>query len=274
MMDRSRPMSKSSSLPDLTKLSADGPPGIEIQIIDGHYQIRARGTERVEKLLPQGIYIVRWLLPEKPEEKFVRLLPSAPQNVEFSGNAAPPANSARDLFARAAATAEKAPQQQQSDIVILVRNRGNVSPGSTDQENDVRLFDRDEIAMQSDSSALAAAQTERLDAGAVVLQAYRVPAGNYRIRYRTSTGLQLDQTIVAIEGRRTLVFLTREATETLVSAGDKFERHSFYGVNPERTVVLTVPIQAGPVPQRMMCGWQRCCWMRSRSAATRWMRGC
>ncbi|MGX0960205.1 hypothetical protein AB7M63_000654 [Bradyrhizobium japonicum] len=242
-------MSHSSTLPELTNLSADGPPGIEIQIIDGRYQVLARGTEFVEKPLPQGIYIVRWMLPEKPDEKMVRLLPSATgQHVKFPGIPAAPKGSARDVFARVAASAEKAPQQQQSDIVILVRNRGNVLAGSTDSENDVRLFDRDEVAMRSDSSALAAAQTERLDTGAAALKAYRVPAGNYRIRYMTCTGLQLDQTIVAINGRRTLVFLTREATETLLSADDKFKRHTFYGVNPERTVVLTVPIQAGPVP--------------------------
>lgn len=242
-------MSNSSLLPDLTKLSADGPPGIEIQIIDGHYQVLARGTERVEQSLSQGIYIVRWLLPEKPDEKIVRLLPSAPQHVAFSGNAAPPKNSARDLFARVAATAEKAPQPQQSDVVILVRNRRNIRPGDPDfPDSELRLFNRDEVAMRSDSSALAAAQDVQLDDRTAALQAYRVPVGNYRIRYMTSTGLQLDQTIVAIKGRRTLVFLTREATETLVSADDKFQPRTFYGVNPERTVVATMPIHAEPVP--------------------------
>src|SRR5712671_7945613 len=43
----------------------DGPPGVEIQIIDGNYHVQARGTEQVKQRLPEGVYIVKWIRSEE-----------------------------------------------------------------------------------------------------------------------------------------------------------------------------------------------------------------
>ena len=37
-----------------------GDPGVEIQIVDANYQVLASGTDKVQKTLPEGVYMVDW----------------------------------------------------------------------------------------------------------------------------------------------------------------------------------------------------------------------
>ena len=57
------------------ELVAFGDPGVEIQIVDTNYQVQARGTDKVQKTLPEGVYMVDWTSNGQTVQKLVRLLP-------------------------------------------------------------------------------------------------------------------------------------------------------------------------------------------------------
>jgi hypothetical protein len=237
----------SSSQQDSTSwpsMKVVGPAGVEIQIIDGRYQLLARGTERLEMTLPQGVYLVKWLVPGRPQEKVVRLLPlGVPLHVPFPQLAPPPAIAS----ANAALSRDRAqPSQDRYDSDIVVIERTDQEGTSSDISRGLRLFNRDEIAMRSDSSAVDAAREESIGVGGSMLRTYHVPSGNYRLRFAASSGLTLDQTVVAIAQRRTFVLLRQETAETLVAVGERYERRSYAGVCPDRTIVATSP-RSGPL---------------------------
>jgi hypothetical protein len=220
-------------------MTVEGPAGVEIQIIDGRYQLRARGTERLEMTLPQGVYLVKWLVPGRPQEKVVRLLPlGVPLHVPFPELAPPPAIAS----ANAALSRDRTqPSQDLYDSDIVIIERMDQEDTSSNISSGLRLFNRDEVAMRSDSSAVDAAREESIGVGDSMLRTYHVPSGNYRLRYGASSGLTLDQTVVAIAQRRTFVLLRQETAETLVAVGERYERRSYAGVCPDRTIVVTSP---------------------------------
>lgn len=225
-------------------MTVEGPAGVEIQIIDGRYQLQARGTERVEKALPQGVYMVKWLVPGRPQERVVRLLLlEEPLRVPFPQLAPPPAIAS----ANAALSRDRMqPSEDQYDSDIIVVERVDQERGSSRITRGLRLFNRDEVAMRSDGSAVDATQEESIGVGDSMLRTYHVPSGNYRLRYGASSGLTLDQTVVAIAQRRTYVLLRQETAETLVAAGERYERKSYAGVRPDRTIMVTSP-RSGPL---------------------------
>lgn len=225
-------------------MTVDGPAGVEIQIIDGRYQLLARGTERLEITLAQGVYMVKWLVPGRPQEKVVRLLPFAETlHVPFPELAPPPAIASANA---ALGRNRMQPSQDQYDSDIVVIERMDQEGESSKISRGLRLFNSDEIAMRSDGSAIDAAQEESLGIGGSLLRTYHVPSGNYRLRYDASSGLTLDQTVVAIAQRRTFVLLRHQTAETLVAVGGRYERRPYSGVYPERTIVVTAS-RSGPL---------------------------
>lgn len=221
-------------------ITVEGPIGVEIQIIDGQYQLRTRGTERIDIRLPQGVYLVKWLLPGRPLERVVRLLPlEVPLHVPFPEPAAPPTIASANAALSRGRRRQPSQEQYDSDIVVIGRtdredSSGKISPG-------LRLFNRDEVAMSSDGGAVDADFEEHGGIGNTMLRTYHVPSGNYRLRYDASSGLTLDQTVVAIAQRSTFVLLRQETAETLVAAGERYERRSYTGVCADRTIVVTTP---------------------------------
>lgn len=228
------------------QLIVTGPPGVEIQIVDGSYRMRARGTEQLQERLPEGVYIVRWIAGQQAREEIVRLLAIRKAlRVDFPGFAKPaesrPTRSGVSFEIPFEKLRKRAPRPGSApSIVILERTDdpklvGKLSKG-------LRLFNRDEVAMRSDTSSVEAAREEGGKDKSWALRVYHVPPGDYRLRYLASTGMTLDQTVVAIEGRRTIVMLRQEAAETLVADGDRYRRVTYIGVNPGQTVINTTTL--------------------------------
>jgi hypothetical protein len=225
-----------------------GPPGVEIQIVDGSYRVRARGTEQLKERLPEGIYIVRWIAGERTHEEIVRLLAGRKAlRLEFPGFPKPasshPARSGTGLPKSLEALRKRAPRPGSApSIVVLERTDdpkliGKLSEG-------LRLFNRDEVAIRSDSSDVEAARQEGGKDKTWALRVYHVPPGEYRLRYVASTGMTLHQTVVAIEGRRTMVMLRQEAADTLVADGKKYRRVTYNGVDPQQTIINTTTLNS------------------------------
>jgi hypothetical protein len=229
-------------------MTVDGPAGVEIQIIDGRYQLLARGTERLKMTLPQGVYMVKWLVPGRPQEKVVRLFPfGEPLHVPFPELSPPPAIASANAALGRDRT-QPSQDQYDSDIVVIERtdHEADQEGASSKISRGLRLFNSDEVAMRSDSGAIDASREESVGIGGSMLRTYHVPSGNYRLRYDASSGLTLDQTVVAIAQRRTFVLLRQETGETLVAVGERYERRFYSGVSPGRTIVVT-STRSGPL---------------------------
>jgi len=217
----------------------DGPPGVEIQIIDGNYHVQARGTEQVKQRLPEGVYIVKWIAGSKIHEEIVRLLP-----IQRALRVPSP-----DLgFGAGSGGAEPFPalspplQHRRRDADIFIFERTDDPSRLGQLSSGIRLFNRDEIAMRSDGSSVEAAREQSGESSGWALRVYHVPPGNYRLRYDAYNGMTLDQTVVAIDKRRTMVFISQTSTETIVAEGKKYARRSFGGVDPQKTIVATAPL--------------------------------
>ena len=242
MTDREQLMSSSDIIePGLTKtlVKIDAPPGVEIQVIDGDYHIINRAIEKSEVNLDQGIYLIRWLAADNAYEQIVRLLPSDRElqvNIpdEFARSTRVEPVEAQALVS----TGRRTPKAKAlSGIVVIERSGDKVSEGS--RWSEMRLYDKDEVAMQSTKPSLEPARPETN--GGYAIAVYQLSPGNYRLRYEASTGMSLDQTIVAFADRRTFVFFTQEGAYTLVASENAYERQQYIGVNPEKTVIVTIP---------------------------------
>jgi len=229
-------------------LNVDGPPGVEIQIVDGAYHVVARGASKLNVQLPQGVYIVRWLGFDRSAEEIVRLLPikrplhlKAPDSLK---EVAPSASIHADTMSESALMT-LAPSQRPHDSDIVIFEQSRDLDGSENLSRGLRLFNNDDVAMRSDGGAVEAAAQTSDDVIGWALRVYHVPPGNYRLRYYASSGETLDQSVVAIANRRTFVFLNQAEAQTLVADGDVYTRVKSRGVDPIKTVVLSAPL-AGP----------------------------
>ncbi|TIV92402.1 MAG: hypothetical protein E5V74_26790, partial [Mesorhizobium sp.] len=69
---------------------------------------------------------------------------------------------------------------------------------------------------------------------------YGVRPGRYHIGFRSILGERLGQSVPALAGRQTLVFLTVSRTNLIVADGDEFHNEDSVGIDPARTTIVTV----------------------------------
>jgi hypothetical protein len=89
-------------------------------------------------------------------------------------------------------------------------------------------------------------RANRADAPNLVLVAgerahcYRVRPGRFHIGFQSILGERLGQSVPALAGRQTLVFLTISRTKLIVADGEEFDREDSVGIDPARTTIVTV----------------------------------
>jgi hypothetical protein len=222
-------------------ISVTGPPGVVIQVLDGAYNLLARGAETLEARLAQGLYIVRWIAPDSTREEVVWLKPlkralKVPYPIQPAA-------------ADAAASERLAPIRMElghtgHDSAIMVVERSDTPGLSGRLSRGLRLFNPGDVAMRSDSRAVDAAHELPGEADRDwTLRTYPVDPGVYRLRYEGCYGETLEQSVPALAGRRTVVLLRQGVGQTLVSQGEAVSPVTFAGVEPSRTVIVTAPLQ-------------------------------
>lgn len=219
------------------RLVVTGPAGMEIQVLDGRYRVMDRGAERLEAELPTGLYVVRWLAADEVHEEVVQI---TPERKATRASYAPPERLETAL--RHTSPANRKPPSAASAIVVLEqaedpRLRGKLSKG-------VRLYDADQVAQASDSTAVAAVREqfgENRDGAGWAVRVYPVSAGAHRLRFETVQGYRLNYTVPAIAGRRTLVLLRQTSGQALVRLDGRYTTISQRGADPTRTVLLSTP---------------------------------
>ncbi len=223
-------------------LRTSGGVGVEIEIADAESHVWARGTETLEAVLPEGIYRVRWTAGTETDAQLVRLLPIAqPLVVEppkrFAGAAVADApDTATDDNDDEAAPNQPATTDHGAEIVV------HIQAASPEERRHfvktLRLISGTDVAMRGDTAARMAVRTP---SGRQVLRFYRVPPGNYRLRFVSLAGESVEQTVPAITGRRTIVCLSGKTAMKLSAVGDAFRPEERQGIETRETVMASVP---------------------------------
>lgn len=237
MSDNGRPQ------PQTIELVAKAAPGVVIRIFDAGFQEVGRGTGEVRLALPEGLYSAEWSSAGSSSETFVRLNAADPQPVIVSYDpSSDPANvspgdtdwAKSDLVSFAKQESNPSERDYGSSVAIIV----TADPGvlAATAMAPIRLIGQNEKAMRAND----------IDALNVALQAnecarsYRVRPGKYRLRVDSVTGDLIDQTIPALPGRRTILFLQAAVANILVAGKDGFETQTGYGIDPARSVIVSV----------------------------------
>ncbi|WP_374346552.1 pYEATS domain-containing protein [Phenylobacterium sp.] len=227
-----------------------GPPGVEIQVLDNDFRRLAGGTERVSLRAPQGLYAVRWHAFDLGREEIVRLAPSPETlHVQFpepkaSSPEATPSTGTRTTAALAKLNARR--RALGAEIVVLeLSDTGSASP---DLSAGVRLYDDGDVAMRSDAAGLDAAQQEFGSAaegksGLWAMRVYPVRPGLYRLRYDAQTGEAVDQSVLALASRRTIVILRKAVAQNLVAQDGGYQSIGILGVDPRRITILSTALR-------------------------------
>lgn len=225
--------------PPLFKLSLVARPGIAIRLLNSSLHEIDRSTESLHTEQPEGLYLVEWSSAGRRSQTMVRLdarndgteIAFDPSDMESDATLEPNANEKAQLVNAISTAIEPSPY---SSVVVIVSAGENVSVDMRDL--DVRLFDRNDVAMRRTSEAapfLELSPRERA-------YRYQIKPGRYYIGFKSLLGERLGQSVPAFVGRQTLVFLTVAATRLIVADGEKFNEETSIGVDPVKTTVITI----------------------------------
>lgn len=225
-------------------LIARGGPGTEIEIVDTDYQLIARGTGEINLALPEGIYFVDWKSGGESTQQLVRLLPvKEPLIVSMD---MPEVGTTDPIVSETAQSRDHVAELVTSKLQPSERNYGaNIAVViQTDDKqigqevgSGMRLLNSRDVAMRSNDRDLSELQA----VGGFALSSYRVRPGNFHLRFLAGSGETLDQTIPAIEGRRTVVVMRARSEEVLFADEGVFRTDVRHGIDPMQTVLFSVP---------------------------------
>lgn len=244
--------SEPQTSPTRYRMVVHGPPGVEIQVLNNDFLRLAGGTEKVTLRAPAGLYAVRWHAFDIGREEIVRLAPS-PETLHVRFNDVGAEASAAPPTRASAALAQLNARRRTLGAEIVIVELSDSGAPSPELSKGVRLFDDDDVAMRSDASGLEAAQQEMGDSGEGAnglwaMRVYPVRPGVYRLRYAAQTGETIDQSVIALASRRTIVILRRGVAQNLVAQDGGFQAVAMLGVDPRRVTLLTTALRGAVKP--------------------------
>jgi hypothetical protein len=211
-------VSSSAEEPKFRLIVEGGSPSAEVFVIDGRYNLCAKGMERLEAELPAGLYKVKVRASTFIKEQPVELAPEnspltirfAPEELQFASAAPLPDTSTTHEYHRwAAEYYSKQPQVHlgtASEVFMFCRD---IEPGRTDDPAaglTLHKLDGAPVLNFSEAGQLYAGDEFRAPSNACCAA---VDPGGYLLRVDAGEAGQLEQTIVASAGWQTQVFLVR-----------------------------------------------------------------
>jgi hypothetical protein len=211
-------VSNSAEEPKFRLIVEGGSPSAEVFVIDGRYNLCAKGMERVEAELPAGLYKVKVRAGTFIKELPVELAPEnspltvriAPEELQFASAAPLPDTSTTHEYHRWAAEYYSKPPQVHlgsgSEVFVFCRD---IAPGHMDDPAaglTLHKLDGTPLLDFSKAGQLYAGDEFRAPSNACCAA---VDPGAYLLRVDAGKTGQLEQTIVTSEGWQTQIFLVR-----------------------------------------------------------------
>ena len=222
------------------ELRIASPAGVEYRIFDGHGEERFRGTGDSQITLPQGLYAIHWLSAGTQQETLLRLADRNEPTLALFPRPASTAIPDAAGFASSVApqlTSTTMPLANDASMVSVIVRRIAATAGESIPVTDgLRLVD-DRAREQAPDPAQ---DGEIVLQPGEVAQHFSVKPGDYLLGFRAVTGETLQQTVPALPGRRTLIFQEEVRAKVFVAEGEVFRDQWRYGVDPARTVIITV----------------------------------
>jgi hypothetical protein len=223
------------------KLIASAAAGIEIRVLNGMNQVVGTGFDKLELDLDEGLYAVEWKSLGVRNRTLVDLaLEDSPVKLEFDPAEKAPVDTrpslgpSASLVSRVGEALRPSERRYDSSIAVIVTARAQVS--AYDILNDVRLLNDNDEKLRGNQLDTPQIELTPND----VARCYRVRPGRYELQFKSVIGEKLQQSVPALAGRQTRVFLTGLATDVLVSDGQSFARRVGMGVEPSKTVIISV----------------------------------
>lgn len=218
-------------------LVASARAGVMIRVLDSANVELGRGTGELRVQAPEGLYVVEWSSGAVTTETLVRLKADGETVVRYepdpSGDA--PARGPRPAMVEfVRSELRPSGRSRRSSIAVFVEADEGVSPA--DAQGQIRLISRSGRTVPATRKGLPDLPTSEGQAAFC----YSVKSGRYDLQFRSSTGEILDQSIPAMEGRQTIVFLRATQVKLLVAEGEGFAQIRSAGVEPARTIIISV----------------------------------
>lgn len=217
-------------------------PGIAIRLLNGALEECASGTERLELQMSQGLYMVEWSSAGQQSQTMVSLdgrkdrieVRFDPSDIGAEAAFEVASNEKIALVDAVNSAIRPSERNHESSIVLIVSGE----PEALEQAGDLqlRLFDRNEVKMRAnrdDAPLLTLATSEQSNC-------YRVRPGRYHVGFHSILGDHLGQSVPALAGRQTLIFLTVTKTKLVVADIEKFRDKDNVGIDPVRSTIVTV----------------------------------
>lgn len=211
--------------------------GVTWRVRNGEDTEVARGTGDTTLTLTEGIYAVEWISAGIRSEDLIRVLandepavvrytPAAPASVASIA----PVDAAK-LIQQVEGSVPSHKDHGSAIVVITTSASGGAVPLKA-----VRLYNERDVAMRADPEAEPRLELQQGDAA----RYYNVPPGSYLLSFVAVTGETMQQTVPVLPGRRTFVFCEGSNANVLVAAGQGFEQITRAGIEPTRTVIVSV----------------------------------
>lgn len=211
--------------------------GVGFKVADANGNEFGEGSGNRSFHLEPGLYAVEWMSGGERSETLVRVSPGVAASAAYQLDLLVERGGLISTIASAPRIIQELrPSEREygSCIAVVVRAGEGGDPAEVMKE--LRLFDTHDLAMRSANEKVPVLGLQREE----MARCYQVRAGRFRLSYTAHTGETLQQSVPALKGRQTIVFLEAKGGRVLIAEGKGFASVSRSGVDPARTVMITV----------------------------------
>jgi hypothetical protein len=232
---------------EMGKLSIVASAGVTFRVLDSDGREQASGADKLMLPVPTGLYSVEWKSAGERSETLLRVSPG--RGIATAEYVADPSSISAAILP-AAADAPRIVKHFQwhdrpsersygSSVAIVVSNSDGLNP--KDALGPIRLLNQQATAMHAFEGKVPRVELSSGEAA----HCYHVRPGSYLLSFSAVTGETLQQAIPALPNRQTVIFLDARRSEVLVGEGGGFVRETRIGIDPSRTVMISVSGEEG-----------------------------
>jgi hypothetical protein len=226
-----------SQTDELGKLAITAGAGIVYRVVDAFGNEFGRGSGAKDFELPEGLYAVQWLSGGEQSETLMRVQKGTQSEARNVPAEDPGSEKPAGKIARASRVVSKLrPSEISYGSAIAIVITSTHSRDSREALKSFRLFDRRDVAMRSSENGVP----EIVLRSGELARCYQVPPGRFRLAYMSHTGETVEQSIPALKGRQTIIFLEAVRGRVLVVKGSGFVKVQRSGIDAARTVLVSV----------------------------------